>query len=137
MAGAHLDSVNDGPGLNDNGSGSAALLEVALQMQKVTPRNTVRFAWWGAEESGLIGSTFYVDSLSADELGKPLAPVSPRDPSSVTSAMWLGTPSSRAAGSSRHFSAIPSPTPAGHYASGRWRGTSPSGSLYFTGIIKC
>ena len=51
MAGAHLDSVNQGPGINDNGSGSAALLETAHQMAKVKPRNKVRFAWWGAEES--------------------------------------------------------------------------------------
>ena len=45
MAGAHLDSVAQGPGINDNGSGSAALLEVAEQMAKVKPRNKVRFAW--------------------------------------------------------------------------------------------
>ncbi len=56
MAGAHLDSVDAGPGINDNGSGSAALLETALQMAKVKPVNTVRFAWWGAEEAGLLGS---------------------------------------------------------------------------------
>ena len=65
MAGAHLDSVPDGPGINDNGSGSAALLEIALQMADlgIEPRNTVRFAWWGAEEAGLVGSQHYVDSL--------------------------------------------------------------------------
>jgi Zn-dependent M28 family amino/carboxypeptidase len=67
MAGAHLDSVNSGPGINDNGSGSAALLETALQMAKVKPRNKVRFAWWGSEESGLLGSQFYVDQLSAQQ----------------------------------------------------------------------
>ena len=49
-----------GPGINDNGSGSAALLETALMMAKVKPENTLRFAWWGAEESGLVGSTAYV-----------------------------------------------------------------------------
>lgn len=68
MAGAHLDSVQAGPGVNDNGSGSAALVEVAEQMAKVKPRNTVRFAWWGAEEAGLVGSTDYVEGLSADAL---------------------------------------------------------------------
>jgi aminopeptidase Y len=68
MAGAHLDSVDRGPGIQDNGSGSAALLEVAEQMAKVKPKNTVRFAWWGAEESGLLGSSFYVGELSAEEL---------------------------------------------------------------------
>ncbi len=67
MAGAHLDSVQDGAGINDNGSGSAALLETAIQMQKVKPNNKVRFAWWGAEESGLLGSEHYVTSLSDQE----------------------------------------------------------------------
>ena len=70
MVGAHLDSVNEGPGIQDNGSGSAAILETALQMAKVKPRNKVRFAWWGAEEAGLVGSTHYVDSLSSDELDR-------------------------------------------------------------------
>jgi Zn-dependent M28 family amino/carboxypeptidase len=70
MVGAHLDSVSAGPGINDNGSGSAAILEVAEQMEKVKPWNTVRFAWWGAEESVLLGSTFYVNSLSATELDR-------------------------------------------------------------------
>ena len=68
MVGAHLDSVNAGPGIQDNGSGSAAVLEVAEEMAKVTPRNKVRFAWWGAEESGLVGSTRYVDTLPEEQL---------------------------------------------------------------------
>ena len=67
MAGAHLDSVQRGPGINDNGSGSAALIEVAEQMAKVQPRNMVRFAWWGAEEAGLVGSIAYVNGLSQAE----------------------------------------------------------------------
>ncbi|HEV7792438.1 MAG TPA: M28 family peptidase, partial [Pseudonocardia sp.] len=68
MAGAHLDSVTAGPGINDNGSGSATLLETALQLGG-TPQtnNAVRFAWWSAEEFGLLGSTFYVDSLDFEE----------------------------------------------------------------------
>jgi len=70
MAGAHLDSVNAGPGINDNGSGSASILEVAEQMAKVKPRNKVRFAWWGAEEANLVGSTYYVNSLSPAEKDK-------------------------------------------------------------------
>ncbi len=70
MVGAHLDSVDEGPGINDNGSGSAAILEVAKQMGKIKPRNKVRFALWSAEESGLIGSTRYVDSLSEADKGK-------------------------------------------------------------------
>jgi aminopeptidase Y len=67
MVGAHLDSVNAGPGINDNGSGSATILETAKQMAKVKPRNKVRFAWWGAEEAGLVGSRAYVAGLSPDE----------------------------------------------------------------------
>ncbi|WP_314502973.1 M28 family metallopeptidase [uncultured Microbacterium sp.] len=67
MAGAHLDSVPEGPGINDNGSGSAALLELAQNMSKVKPQNTVRLAWWGAEEEGLLGSTAYVEGLSPEE----------------------------------------------------------------------
>jgi Zn-dependent M28 family amino/carboxypeptidase len=70
VVGAHLDSVPDGPGINDNGSGSAAILETALQMadQGIEPRNKVRFAWWGAEESGLLGAEHYVATLSKREL---------------------------------------------------------------------
>jgi Peptidase family M28/PA domain len=67
MAGAHLDSVIEGPGINDNGSGSAALLETALMMAKVNPENTLRFAWWAAEEQGLVGSEDYVTGLSQAE----------------------------------------------------------------------
>jgi Peptidase family M28 len=70
MAGAHLDSVQDGPGTNDKGSGSAALLETAIQMGKVKPNNTVRFAWWGAEESGLPGSEHYAGTLSEAEAAR-------------------------------------------------------------------
>lgn len=67
MVGAHLDSVNEGPGINDNGSGSAAILETAVQMAKVKPRNKLRFALWGAEEAGLVGSMNYVNGLSQAE----------------------------------------------------------------------
>ena len=67
MSGAHLDSVIEGPGINDNGSGSAALLETAEQMAKVKPQNTIRFAWWAAEEQGLVGSADYVAGLSQAE----------------------------------------------------------------------
>lgn len=68
MAGAHLDSVPDGPGINDNGSGSAALLETALQLGGTARvNNKVRFAWWSAEEFSLTGSTFYVRSLDFEQ----------------------------------------------------------------------
>ena len=67
VVGAHLDSVPEGPGINDNGSGSAGILEIALQMKKlnIKPINHVRFAFWGAEEAGLHGSTYYVNQLTA------------------------------------------------------------------------
>jgi len=67
MAGAHLDSVIEGPGINDNGSGSAALLETAVMMADIEPVNTLRFAWWAAEEQGLVGSTDYVEGLPQEE----------------------------------------------------------------------
>ncbi len=72
MAGAHLDSVADGPGINDNGSGSAALLALAQQLSEsgVEPTNKVRLAWWGAEEEGLVGSTDYVAGLKKKALAK-------------------------------------------------------------------
>jgi len=70
MLGAHLDSVPEGPGINDNGSGSAALLEVAEQLAGTDTTNRVRFAWWGAEELGLVGSTEYVDSLTRGQLNR-------------------------------------------------------------------
>ena len=70
VVGGHLDSVFAGPGINDNGSGSATILEIAEQMAKVKPRNHVRFIWFSGEESGLLGSTYYVSQLSDEELGQ-------------------------------------------------------------------
>jgi Zn-dependent M28 family amino/carboxypeptidase len=67
MAGAHLDSVQAGPGINDNGSGSASLLEIAENLTKLKPENTIRLAWWGAEEDGLLGSAAYVAGLTQVE----------------------------------------------------------------------
>ncbi|MFD1147641.1 M28 family metallopeptidase [Saccharothrix hoggarensis] len=68
MAGAHLDSVENGAGINDNGTGSAGLLETALKLGS-SPKvnNAVRFAWWGAEELGLVGSTKYVQGLTFEQ----------------------------------------------------------------------
>jgi Zn-dependent M28 family amino/carboxypeptidase len=70
VVGAHLDSVDEGPGINDNGSGTSAILETALQMAEleIEPGNRVRFAFWGAEEDGLIGSQYYVDHLPKRDL---------------------------------------------------------------------
>ncbi|MCK0110592.1 M20/M25/M40 family metallo-hydrolase [Ornithinimicrobium sp. F0845] len=70
MAGAHLDSVEEGAGINDNGSGSAGLLEVAQKLGNHKPQNTLRFAFWGAEEIGLIGSTEWVADQSQEELDR-------------------------------------------------------------------
>lgn len=72
MAGSHLDSVSEGAGINDNGSGSAGLLEVALAVADggLEPSKHLRFAWWGAEELGLVGSSHYVDELDETERGK-------------------------------------------------------------------
>jgi hypothetical protein len=67
--GAHLDSVPAGPGINDNGSGTDAVLAtaVAVSKAKLRPSGHLRFAFWGAEELGLIGSDEYLKSLSAAE----------------------------------------------------------------------
>jgi Zn-dependent M28 family amino/carboxypeptidase len=69
VVGAHLDSVPDGPGINDNGSGVAAILETATQLGS-TPevKNAVRFAFWGAEELGTVGSKKYIESLNVEQL---------------------------------------------------------------------
>ena len=68
MLGAHLDGVHDGAGINDNGTGSAAILETAIQLADANKlNNKVRFAWWGAEELGLLGSEHYVADLQAND----------------------------------------------------------------------
>jgi Zn-dependent M28 family amino/carboxypeptidase len=72
VVGAHLDSVPEGPGINDNGSGSAAVLDAALVLADAFHRapGNVQFAFWGAEERGLVGSRHHVDALTEDERGK-------------------------------------------------------------------
>ncbi|GHF56907.1 hypothetical protein GCM10010218_42830 [Streptomyces mashuensis] len=72
FAGSHLDSVTRGPGINDNGSGSAGILEVALTVARegYKPDKHLRFAWWGAEELGMVGSRNYVNKLPAAERSK-------------------------------------------------------------------
>ncbi|GHH19915.1 M28 family metallopeptidase [Streptomyces lanatus] len=72
MAGSHLDSVSSGAGINDNGSGSAAVLETALAVSRAAykPTKHLRFAWWGAEELGLVGSRYYVNNLSSTDRSK-------------------------------------------------------------------
>jgi Zn-dependent M28 family amino/carboxypeptidase len=75
VVGGHLDSVAAGAGINDNGSGVALVLELALQIkdQGIAPSNSLRFAFWGAEEAGLIGSFHYVATLEEAELNRHLA----------------------------------------------------------------
>jgi Zn-dependent M28 family amino/carboxypeptidase len=72
VVGGHLDSVAEGPGINDNGSGSASILETAIQIAElgIEPRNMIRFAFWGGEEDGLIGSEYYVSQLSKSDVKK-------------------------------------------------------------------
>lgn len=70
VVGAHLDSVAEGPGINDNGSGSAAILETAIQIAElgIQPTNRIRFAFWSGEEDGLVGSDYYVSQLSKTQI---------------------------------------------------------------------
>ena len=74
VIGAHLDSVTEGPGINDNGSGTSTILEIAEQMAalKYTKKlqRQVRFAFWGAEENGTLGSEYYVDHLTDNQRAK-------------------------------------------------------------------
>jgi Zn-dependent M28 family amino/carboxypeptidase len=72
LVGAHLDSVVAGPGINDNGSGTSTILEIAKQISALNlkPRQKLRFAFWGAEELGTLGSQNYVDTLSDTDFSK-------------------------------------------------------------------
>jgi Zn-dependent M28 family amino/carboxypeptidase len=65
--GAHTDSVGAGPGINDDGSGTVAILNVAKSLAKYNVNNAVTFGFWSGEESGLLGSTYFVESLSPEE----------------------------------------------------------------------
>jgi aminopeptidase S len=89
MLGAHLDSVPAGPGLNDNGSGSIALLELALMTKNVRTRNRVRYAWWAFEEVGLIGSAAYLNSLSPAELKRIVLNIGPDMMGSPNAIRWI------------------------------------------------
>ena len=60
MLGAHLDSVQAGAGINDDGSGSTLILEISRALEKYGVKNKVRFAWWGAEENGKLISTVHI-----------------------------------------------------------------------------
>lgn len=67
MLGAHSDSVAAGPGINDDGSGTISLLEIATALTHFNVTNQVRFAWWAGEEEGLLGSDYYVKTLTPGE----------------------------------------------------------------------
>jgi len=81
VVGAHLDSVPEGPGINDNGSGSASVLEIALEVARtgLELSNKILFAWWGAEEIGLLGSRFFVDVLVEHSESNETAPFDQAD----------------------------------------------------------
>ena len=68
--GGHTDSVFAGPGINDDGSGSLGILEVAIQLASYSTNNAVRFCFWSAEEAGLLGSTYYVSNLTEEDTAK-------------------------------------------------------------------
>ncbi|WP_166872364.1 M20/M25/M40 family metallo-hydrolase [Salinibacterium sp. ZJ450] len=70
VVGGHLDSVAEGPGINDNGSGTASILETAIQLAASgdAPENRVRFAFWSGEEDGLVGSDYYVSQLTKKDI---------------------------------------------------------------------
>lgn len=72
MLGAHLDSVQAGAGINDDGSGSTLILELFDALQKFKFKNKIRLAWWGAEENGLVGSKYYTSHLSTKEINSLL-----------------------------------------------------------------
>ncbi|KAM0554913.1 hypothetical protein ACHAPJ_006649 [Fusarium lateritium] len=72
MLGAHLDSVQAGPGINDDGSGTSLILELFLALSKYKTKNKIRFAWWGAEENGLLGSKYYTSNLSTKDVNNLL-----------------------------------------------------------------
>lgn len=73
MLGAHLDSVQAGPGINDDGSGTTLILELAKGLQHFSTNLKVRFGWWGAEENGLWGSRFFVNNMTTTEVDNLLA----------------------------------------------------------------
>ncbi|KAH8819754.1 hypothetical protein F5884DRAFT_826251 [Xylogone sp. PMI_703] len=67
MLGGHSDSVAEGPGINDDGTGSLTLLEIATRLANYKVKNCVRFGWWAGEEEGLLGSDYYVSVLTPEE----------------------------------------------------------------------
>lgn len=71
MLGGHTDSVFAGPGINDDGSGTVGILTVAKALTKYSVKNAVRFAFWSAEEFGLLGSNHYLRTINGTISGGP------------------------------------------------------------------
>ncbi|KFA80591.1 hypothetical protein S40288_09284 [Stachybotrys chartarum IBT 40288] len=71
VIGGHSDSVQAGPGINDDGSGTVGVLNVALALTNFKVRNAIRVAFWGAEEFGLLGSYYYLNSINGTLGGGP------------------------------------------------------------------
>ncbi|MCM3688709.1 M20/M25/M40 family metallo-hydrolase [Kocuria rosea] len=117
MVGAHLDSVPEGPGINDNGTGSAGILAIAEALAGEQTANRVRFAWWGAEESGLLGSKHYVAGLKAGD------PAALEDVALYLNFDMIGSPNyGRFVYDGDHSAFPPVPTPEGGTV------TAPAGS---------
>lgn len=68
VLGGHYDSVPGIAGANDNASGAAVLVTLARMLADVDLPFTIRIVSFGSEELGLLGSRFYVESLSENEL---------------------------------------------------------------------
>ena len=64
---SHFDSVEDGPGADDNSSGTTALLDVARVLARRPQAATIKFAWFTGEEAGLFGSREFVRRAVANE----------------------------------------------------------------------
>lgn len=73
VVGSHLDSVAATPGANDDASGTAMTLELARVFKELPTDTEIRFATFGAEEVGLLGSSHYVENLSDDEINRTIA----------------------------------------------------------------
>jgi len=84
---AHMDGIGFGEAANDNGSGTALVMELAriLSSPEVTSDRSIRFILWNNEETGLNGAHAYVEQRQAMQ-GKEAPPGSGRYPE----PKWLG-----------------------------------------------
>jgi Zn-dependent M28 family amino/carboxypeptidase len=88
QVGAHIDGVAAGPGINDDGTGTAMNLTIASQIMKlgITPKYKIRFGWFSGEEQGLFGSTFFVNQLNSLQTTQTLAML---DYDMIASTNWI------------------------------------------------